>query len=62
MEFTDRYSALGLPYPNAETVCNGQCEGLGVYPTYADNNIATQAVFVTCEQCEGTGLAKGATT
>jgi len=31
-EFTDRYQALGIPYPNPETVCQGQCEGTGCYP------------------------------
>lgn len=31
-EFTDRYDALGVPYPDPKTICPGQCEGLGVYP------------------------------
>jgi len=34
MEFTDRYKALGAPYPDPETMCKGQCEGLGVVPIY----------------------------
>ena len=32
MEFTDRYKALGIPYPNPETMCKGRCEGTGYYP------------------------------
>lgn len=34
MEFTDRYQALGIPYPNPETMCQGQCEGTGYIPVY----------------------------
>ena len=30
--FTDRYQALGIPYPEAETMCLGQCEGTGMVP------------------------------
>lgn len=29
---TDRYQALGMPYPDTETMCKGQCEGIGRYP------------------------------
>lgn len=32
IEFTDRYQAMGVPYPDPETMCEGQCEGIGVYP------------------------------
>lgn len=32
IEFTDRYQALGIPYPDPETMCGGQCEGTGVIP------------------------------
>jgi hypothetical protein len=31
-EFTDRYKALGIPYPNVDTMCKGQCEGTGWVP------------------------------
>jgi hypothetical protein len=31
-EFTDRYEALGIPYPNPETMCKGHCDGVGFYP------------------------------
>lgn len=34
MNFTDRYQALGVPYPNPETMCKGRCEGTGVYPLF----------------------------
>lgn len=32
IEFMDRYSATGTPYPEPGTVCPGQCDGMGVYP------------------------------
>lgn len=32
LEFVDRYMALGIPYPEPETVCKGQCEGTGFVP------------------------------
>lgn len=32
--FTDRYKALGVPYPDSGTMCAGQCEGVGVYPQF----------------------------
>jgi len=25
--YVDRYTALGIPYPDPATVCHGQCEG-----------------------------------
>lgn len=28
----DRYQALGMPYPDLETVCPGPCEGIGRVP------------------------------
>ena len=30
-EFTDRYKATGIPYPD-ENSCD-ECEGMGLYPT-----------------------------
>ena len=36
-QFTDRYKALGIPYPNQKTMCKGQCEGTGWYPTQGRN-------------------------
>lgn len=32
MDFDDRYQALGIPYPDPETMCLGQCEGTGWVP------------------------------
>ena len=32
IEFTDRYQAMGIPYPSPETMCHGQCEGTGYVP------------------------------
>ena len=32
LKFTDRYQALGIPYPDVDTMCKGQCEGTGWYP------------------------------
>lgn len=44
-EFTDRYKATGTPYPNPETMCEGNCEGMGVYPERKDelNKAAVEA-------------------
>ena len=36
MEFTDRYKALGIPYPDPMTCCLGDCEGTGWVPIHAD--------------------------
>lgn len=41
MEFTDRYEALGMPYPNPKTMCGGQCEGIGRYPVFLDDDTLT---------------------
>lgn len=32
IQFTDRYTATGTPYPNPWTTCKGHCEGMGLYP------------------------------
>ena len=32
VEFVDRYSAIGTPYPCPWTMCKGGCAGMGVYP------------------------------
>lgn len=36
IEFTDRYKALGIPYPDPATMCQGQCEGTGYVPVFSD--------------------------
>lgn len=33
-QFTDRYQALGIPYPDPATMCQGQCEGTGWIPVH----------------------------
>lgn len=41
IEFSDRYSALGIPRPDPKTVCRGKCEGTGMVPlklAYARGN------------------------
>ncbi len=37
LEITDRYKATGTPYPDPETMCQGQCEGMGKVPVYEDD-------------------------
>jgi len=45
-EVTDRYQALGIPYPDLETMCKGQCDGTGFYPIklidYGHGNYVSQ--------------------
>ncbi|BBB13614.1 hypothetical protein [Sphingopyxis sp. FD7] len=43
LQFTDRYSALGMAPPDPATMCNGQCEGTGVYPIHKDDDSLTEA-------------------
>lgn len=72
VEFTDRYQAMGLPYPNPNTMCLGQCEGMGWVPVHCDDTDPVFAAlwrqaeqkqhaddgwhFVKCPECNGTGL------
>ena len=37
IEFTDRYKATGTPYPDPDTMCEGQCEGMGRVPVHKDD-------------------------
>ena len=68
IEFTDRYKALGIPYPDPKTMCEGQCEGIGRYPENDKTDplwIEVHAKshkeecdgwhFVRCLDCKGTG-------
>jgi len=73
-EFTDRYQALGIPYPDPKTMCKGQCEGTGWVPIGQDDmeepfralwleaeaNKPTDdgTHFVKCPDCDGTGKKK----
>jgi hypothetical protein len=70
-EFTDRYQALGIPYPDPETMCKGECEGTGWVPIdenetdpvflalwqEAEAKLPTDDGwhFVKCPDCNGTG-------
>jgi hypothetical protein len=71
--FTDRYQALGIPYPNPETMCMGQCEGTGWVPVHRNDmeepyhTLWLEAEqkspsdddyhFVECPDCNGMGKA-----
>lgn len=62
MEITDRYSATGRPAPDPKTMCKGDCEGMGFYPTRNKKEWPKGAkpdeigyVFVRCKPCNGTG-------
>lgn len=72
IEFTDRYKAMGIPYPDPDTMCLGPCEGTGYVPVNReDDNPIYNALwqkaekekptddgwhFVTCPMCSGTRL------
>lgn len=72
MEFTSRYEALGMPLPDPETMCKGQCEGTGWVPVDRDDLeepfhtlwLAAEELsptddgwhFVKCPECGGNGL------
>lgn len=36
IEIVDRYSATGTPYPDPDTMCRGQCDGMGWVPIHKD--------------------------
>jgi len=48
--FTDRYQALGIPYPNPETMCKGLCEGTGFVPCKKDDNAPFRALWSKAEK------------
>lgn len=50
VEFTDRYQALGIPYPDAETMCLGMCEGTGYVPVKKDEEDDKRLVELWEEQ------------
>jgi len=43
IETTDRYDALGVERPDPETVCPGQCEGLGRVPVFMPDEIEIES-------------------
>ena len=71
IEFTDRYKALGIPYPDSTTMCKGQCEGTGWIPIHRDDteepchSLWLEAEkksptddgyhFIKCPDCDGSG-------
>jgi hypothetical protein len=71
MDYTDRYQALGIPYPDPETMCKGQCVGTGIVPissadmeepwrtlwleAEAKNKSDDGWHIVKCPECGGTG-------
>ena len=70
-EYADRYTALGIPYPDVKTMCNGQCEGTGWVPVSSGDDeepwhslwleaeekkpSTDGSHFVKCPDCKGTG-------
>jgi len=50
-EITDRYKALGIPYPDPKTACS-PCDGIGKHPSRGPDG---EFCIVTCEACGGTG-------
>lgn len=58
MEITSRY---GDNLPDPETMCKGDCEGMGSYPDMDGYPTKYKTIddvpFVKCETCGGTGLA-----
>ena len=74
LEIIDRYKALGIPYPNPKTMCEGQCEGIGWVPVNkndmeepfrtlwlkAEKKKASKDGwhFIKCPDCNGTGLKR----
>ena len=71
IEGSDRYTALGIPYPDPALVCDGHCEGTGWFPIHREETdpellalwqAAEEARpaadgwhFVQCPKCAGTG-------
>ena len=71
-EIVDRYTALGIPHPEPDTVCQGHCEGTGFVPVKKDHQDPVfrklweeaEALeptddgyhFVECPSCLGKGV------
>lgn len=71
IEVFSRYEALGIPLPDPQTMCEGECEGIGVVPVRFDDLtepwhtlwLEAEAKeptddgwhFVKCPDCKGTG-------
>lgn len=75
IEALDRYQALGIPYPDPETMCDGPCEGIGRFPLRKDDDNPSYTGlwqdaekkcpsddgwhFVVCPDCNGKGTVNG---
>jgi hypothetical protein len=73
--FFTRYDALGIPFPDPDTVCIGECEGTGYVPVEEHEReepwrtlwLEAEQVepaddgwhFVKCPACKGTGKRPG---
>jgi len=76
LELTNRYNAMGIPEPDPETMCDGECEGTGVVLVPSDEmsepwrslwleaekegSDHTGWHVVRCPDCNGTGKKGGA--
>ena len=74
IEFTDRYQALGIAYPDPDTMCKDMCEGTGWVPISENDTeepwrslwLVAEKIkptddgyhFVKCPSCNGTGKGK----
>lgn len=71
--FTDRYQALGIPYPDPSTMCRSKCEGTGIVPVPKNargrwrvlwlaaeqrEHAADGWHFVRCPDCGGSGIRR----
>lgn len=63
IDWADRY---GGDWPDPSTVCNGPCEGMGIYPENDPELVRESGkepdeigfVFLTCPDCGGSGKIK----
>jgi len=59
-EFTDRYQALGIPYPDSETMCKGQCEGIGWVPIhFSETEEPWRSLWIQAEERQREEIRKG---
>jgi hypothetical protein len=58
-EFTSRYEALGMPLPDPETMCKGQCDGAGCYPVKHSDDDVTGEELRRWEESHADPLAHG---
>ena len=60
IEFIDRYQALGIPYPDPETMCDGQCEGTGSVPIcYDEEDPIFRKLWIEAEDKRRKEIPKG---